>query len=173
MSNLGFFGRRQPLQPSMPTGEVLGTYETYPEAQSVVDRLAKGEFTVANVAIVGNDLKTVERVTGRLSYARAALGGALSGLWLGLFVGVVLLLFAPTPAAGAAPLIAAPLIAAAFGMFFSLVTYSIERRRRDFTSTTQVIASNYHVIVAPELLEKARDVLARTPADVPPTRPTP
>ena len=50
------------------------------------------------VSIVGNDLKMVERVTGRLSYPRVALSGALSGMWFGLFVGVMLSFFTPTPA---------------------------------------------------------------------------
>ena len=43
--------------------------------------------------IVGTELKQVERVTGRLTYARAAMAGAASGLWMGLFVGFLLSLF--------------------------------------------------------------------------------
>ena len=43
--------------------------------------------------IVGTDLKQVERITGRLTTGKVALGGALSGLWLGLFVGVIFSLF--------------------------------------------------------------------------------
>ena len=54
----------------VPRGDVLGTYDTYPEAQSVIDRLAKADFPVAQLSIVGNDLKTVERVTRKLSWHR-------------------------------------------------------------------------------------------------------
>ena len=46
-------------------------------------------------------------------------------------------------------------------MLFSLIAYAVNRRTHDFTSMTQVLASNYQVIVDPELAEKARDVLAR------------
>ena len=37
----------------------------------------------------------------------------------------------------------------------------LDARTHDFTSMTQVLASNYQVIVDPDLAEAARDVLAR------------
>ncbi|MET0302518.1 MAG: general stress protein [Microbacteriaceae bacterium] len=163
MTNPGLFGRRPPAIPTLPRGEVLGTYDTYPEAQKVVDRLAKAEFEVARVSIVGSDLKTVERVTGRLTYGRAALAGGLSGLWFGLFLGLLFVLFAPE--SGLSILLAALLIGAAFGMLFGLITYAVQRRSHDFTSMTQVLASRYDVLVAPELLAKAQDALQRSPSE--------
>jgi len=163
VSNQNPFGRRGPASPSLPRGDVLGTYDTYLEAQGVVDRLAKAEFEVKKLSIVGNDLKTVERVTGKSSYGRSALGGALSGMWLGLFFGLLLSLFSPNPGAFAL-LGAAVLIGAGFGMIFGLVSYAISRRQRDFTSTHQVLASNYQIIIDPELTAKAQDVLMRNPA---------
>jgi len=164
VSNQTPFGRRAADTQRLPKGDVLGTYDTYAEAQSVVDRLAKGDFTVADLSIVGNDLKTVERVTRRLSWNRAALEGALSGAWFGLFVGVLLTFFSPVINWGY--LIAALLIGAVAGMFFRLISYGVARRSRDFDSQTQVLASNYQVLVAGEHLAKAQDVLARpAPAD--------
>ena len=56
---------------------------------------------------------------------------------------------------------AAMLIGAGFGMLFGIVTYSLSRRRRDFTSTHQVLASNYQVIIDPTLAAQALEVLAR------------
>jgi len=70
-ANRGPLGR-QPNLLRVPKGDVLGTYDTYPEAQAVVDRLAKADFPVAQLSIVGNDLKSVERVTRKLSWSRAA-----------------------------------------------------------------------------------------------------
>lgn len=138
---------------------MLGTYETYIEAQQVVDRLSKADFDVAKLAIVGNDLKTVERVTGKLTYGRAAVEGALSGAWFGLFLGLLFFLLSTTPNFGF--LGAAALIGSGFGMLFGIVRYAIDRRRRDFTSTHQVLASNYQIISAPELTAKAQELLAR------------
>jgi hypothetical protein len=161
MSNQSPFGRRTPVLPSIPKGDVLGTYETYLEAQNVVDRLAKADFEVKQLSIVGNDLKTVERVTGKLSYGRTALAGAASGAWFGLFFGVLLILFSPTPQLGLVA--AAALIGAGFGMLLGLVGYAINRRRRDFTSTHQVLASSYQIIIDSELTAKAQQVLAQPP----------
>ena len=162
MTNSPLFGRRAAQIPSVPRGEVLGAYDTYLEAQQVVDRLAKAEFDVAKLAIVGSDLKTVERVTGRLTYARAAMTGAASGAWFGLFIGLILILFSPSPnlsfvAAGA-------LIGVGFGVLFGVVSYTLQRRRRDFMSTQTVLASRYEIIIEPTLAVSAREVLARTPA---------
>jgi len=159
VSNQSAFGRRPQALPTLPQGDVLGTYETYVEAQSVVDRLAKAEFEVKKLAIVGNDLKTVERVTGKLTYGRTAATGAASGAWFGLFVGVLLFLFSSTPNFGFVA--AAALIGAGFGMLFGIVSYSLGRRRRDFTSTHQVLASNYQIIIDPTLTAKAQQVLDR------------
>ncbi len=158
MTNAPLFGRRRQGQPKLPRGEVLGTYDTYPEAQRIVDRLAKAEFDVSRVSIVGNDLKTVERVTGKLSYGRAALAGAASGAWFGLFFGLLLILLSPAP--NFAFVGAAALIGAGFGMLFGLVTYGVNRRTRDFTSMTQVLASNYQIIIDPTMLERAQSLLA-------------
>ena len=161
-ANRGPFGR-QPNFLKVPKGEVLGTYDTYPEAQAIVDRLAKAEFAVSQLSIVGNDLKSVERVTRKLSWSRAALEGALSGAWFGLFVAVLLTFFSPT--INWAIFGAAVLIGAASGMLFRLVSYGISRRSRDFESTNQVLASNYQVLVDPSLLSQAQETLARPSTD--------
>lgn len=153
------YGRPGPDRQRVPQGDVLGTYETYAEAQAAVDHLAKADFAVGEVSIIGNDLKTVERVTRKLSWNRAALEGALSGAWFGLFAGLLLTFFSPT--INWSFFLAALLIGAIAGMFFRLVSYGIARRSRDFDSQTQVLASNYQVIVAAGDLEKARDALAR------------
>ncbi|WP_349901715.1 general stress protein [Parafrigoribacterium humi] len=160
MSGQNPFQRRGPVFPTLPRGDVLGTYDTYVEAQSVVDRLARAEFPVKQVSIVGSELKTVERVTGKLTYGRAAGAGAASGVWFGLFIGLVLFIFSPVPNA-VVYVGAAALIGAGFGMLFGIVSYALNRRRRDFTSTHQVLASKYEIIVDPSLVMRAQELLAR------------
>jgi hypothetical protein len=154
-----FRGRASAQSPVLPKGEIVATYETYAEAQKAVDTLAKADFPVKELSIVGSDLKTVERVTGKLTWGRVALAGAASGAWLGVFFGLLFFLFSPD-GTGLPFLFAAILMGAGFGMLFGLVSYGLNRRRRDFTSTMQVIASNYQVIVNSELLNKARNLLA-------------
>ena len=159
MSNQEPFPRRSPLVPVMPKGGVLGTYDTYQEAQHVVDKLAKADFDVRQLSIVGSDLKTVEHVTGKLTYGRSALAGAATGAWLGLFAGSLLFLFTSSPNITYA--FAVILLGAAFGMLFGIVSYAINRRRRDYTSTHQVIATSYQVIAPSGSLVRAQELLQR------------
>ena len=149
--------QRQVMYPSVPRGEVVATFETYPEAQLAVDVLARADFPVDQVSIVGSDLKTVERVTGKLTWGRVALAGAVSGVWLGIFFGLLIVIFSPTTSFGF--LIAAVIIGAGFGMLFGLVSYAITRRRRDYTSMTQVLATSYSIVVDPGIANRARNLL--------------
>ncbi|WP_139418459.1 general stress protein [Agromyces laixinhei] len=142
----------------MPKGETVASFETYAEAQAAVDTLAKAEFPVKELAIVGTDLTSVERITGKLTWGRAAAAGALSGAWLGTFLGLLFFIFAPT-GASVGILISAVLIGAGFGVIFGVVSYSLNRRRRDFTSVGQVLAARYAIIAANAHIDRARSVL--------------
>lgn len=146
---------------TVPAGDTVGSYTSYLDAQKAVDYLADQQFPVQLVSIVGNDLKMVERVTGRLSYPRVALSGALSGMWFGLFVGVMLSFFSPT--GGYFSIVTSVLMGAAFFMLFGIVTYAMQRGKRDFTSTSQVVATNYDVVVAFEASHEARRMLQQLP----------
>jgi len=161
-----FGGRVGRAFPTLPKGETVASYETYAEAQEAVDRLAKAEFPVRELSIVGTDLTSVERITGTLSWGRAAAAGALSGAWFGTFLGLLLFIFSPT-GASIGILGSAILLGAGFGAIFSVVSYSINRRRRDFTSVMQVLATRYAVIAEPEHVARARQVLGTTDAAFP------
>ncbi len=161
-----FGGRTAQAFPTLPRGDVLGTYDSYPEAQRVVAKLAESDFPVAKLSIVGNDLKTVERVTGKMTYGRAALAGALSGLWLGFFIGIVLTLFSPSAGGLFA---AAALIGAGFGVLYGIVSFAITKRQRDFTSVHQVLATTYQIVVDPQLTGQAQRILGQVGAATPHT----
>ena len=70
-----------PLRLEFP--QSLAVYDDYAAAQQAVDFLSDKEFPIENCMIVGTDLKRVERITGRLSWGRVAMGGILSGLFRG------------------------------------------------------------------------------------------
>lgn len=160
MTNAGPLGGRRGIPlPSVPKGDVIASYETYSEAQQTVDVLARADFPVNGVSIVGNDLKSVEHITGRLSWGRVALAGAASGAWFGIFLAIVLFIF-NTGRADLSLEFAAVLLGAGFGMLFSLVSYALTRSRRDYTSQTAVLATSYAVVVDPEHANRARNVLA-------------
>ena len=140
----------------------LGVFDRYEDAQRAVDYLSDQEFPVQNVMIVGTELRQVERVTGRLTYARAALAGAASGAWMGLFVGILLSLFSNGSNAFAA-VVTGILIGVVFGMTMGLATYAATGGRRDFTSVTQVVATRYEVLVEHKLLLRAQELLQHMP----------
>lgn len=150
---------RIPKTPTLPHGEQVASYATYIEAQRAVDHLADKEFPVQLVTIVGTDLRMVERVTGRLSYPRVALAGLASGAWFGLFVGLLLTFFNPSGETSF-PIFAAVAIGAAFGMLFSVVSYSFTGGKRDFTSASQIVATSYAVLCGAEKAHQARQLLA-------------
>jgi hypothetical protein len=151
-------GRGRRAVPTIPRGDTVATFHSYSDAQNAVDTLAQADFPVKQIFIVGSDLKSVERVTGKLTYGRAALAGTISGVYLGVFIGLLLFIVAPATMTFVYA-IAAVLIGAGFGMLFGVVTYAINRRRRDFTSVMQVLASSYSLIVEPGLVNRARNAL--------------
>ncbi|BDZ63396.1 hypothetical protein GCM10025877_03340 [Agromyces mangrovi Wang et al. 2018] len=164
-------GGRGTKFPTVPKGDEAASFETYAEAQAAVDRLARADFPVKQLSIVGTDLTSIERVTGRMSWGRAAGAGALSGLWFGMFLGLLFFIVTPTDQSFGV-LFAALLLGAGFGMLFGLVTYTINRRRRDFTSVMQVAAGRYALIVEPGLGARAREILGPDASTAPAPAPT-
>ena len=139
----------------------LGVYEDYALAQKVVDHLSDHEFPVENCMIVGTDLKQVERITGRLTNGRVAAAGALSGLWLGLFVGLIFSFFGT---GSALPIILATVaFGALFGVIWALVGYAATRGQRDFSSISRIVATRYEVLVEHKHAAAGRELLTQLP----------
>jgi hypothetical protein len=139
----------------------LGRYDTYEKAQRAVDYLSDHEFPVQNVLIVGTDLKQLERVTGRLTRGRVAVGGVVSGAWLGLFVGLIFALLDTSSGAGFTGVILTVAFGAVFGLVWALIGYAITGGTRDFTSVTQVVATQYEVLVEHRFVQQGRELLAQ------------
>ena len=159
----------------------LGVFEQYVDAQKAVDTLSDNHFPVENCLIVGTDLKQMERVTARLTWGRVSVGGLLSGVWLGLFVGLILSLFA-RPSNPLTLLVSTSLYGALFGLIWSVVGYAFTRGARDFSSVSQVVATRYEVFCEHKFAQQAREILAKAGlgggatgfgASVPPVPPTP
>jgi hypothetical protein len=151
--------------PGLPTGLSVGTYDTYADAQRAVDHLADQKFPVENLAIVGTDLRQVERVTGRMTWAKAALGGLGTGAWLGLFVGLLLGLF--TDEGWGQIILFSVLWGALFMLILALVGYAATGGRRDFTSQSVTIAGHYEIFCQHQHAERARELLAKLSLQTP------
>lgn len=157
------------LTPSSPLRlqypQSLAVYDDYAQAQKSVDFLADADFPVQQLMIVGTDLKRIERVTGRLTWSKVAVGGILSGLWLGVFIGLVFALF--TEEGLWQVLLGTALMGATFGLVWALTGYALTRGQRDFSSVTQVVATKYEVLVENKHAAQARELLAKLPGALP------
>ena len=138
----------------------VGVFATYPAAEQAVDQLADNGFPVGNLAIVGTDLRTVERVIARKTWGTVLGQGAMQGLSTALILVLVLWLFVP-----GANVIALLLAALAFSvlvsMGFAALGYSVSRGARDFTSVQQTVATRYEVLCEHKVAEQAREMLAQ------------
>lgn len=137
----------------------IGVFDKYADAQRAVDTLSDKDFPVQNCLIVGTELRQLERVTGRLTWSRVLLGGALSGIWLGLFVGLIFALFD----AGNNPmqLVASTvLFGAVFGLVWAAIGYAMTRGQRDFTSVSRIVPGRFEILVEHKVAQQAREILA-------------
>jgi hypothetical protein len=145
----------------------LGVYDKYEQAQQVVDYLSDHDFAVQNMAIVGTELRSVERVTGRLTRQKAALASTISGAWMGLFIGFAFALFGKGNQVGF--VITVVVFGAVFGLIWSQIGFAALTRggTRDFSSVTQVVATKYEVLVEHRLADRARELLMSMPGGAP------
>ena len=137
----------------------LATYDSYAEAQRTVDFLADKDFPVQDVMIVGTDLKQVERVRGRLTTGKVVVGGLLSGIWIGVFVGLIFAMFEGSD--GLLPrMLSTMAMGAVFGAVWAWLGYRSTGGRRDFTSISQVVASRYEVLCEHKHVQRGRELMA-------------
>lgn len=140
----------------------VGIYNTYADAQKAVDYLADEKFEVQNLAIVGTDLKSVERVLGRRNWGTVVTQGLQSGVSTGLLVALVLLIFS-RPGSFLLLLTVSLTIGIALGIGFSAAAYAMSRGKRDFTSITQTVATKYEVLCEHKVAAQAREMLQGMP----------
>lgn len=138
-------------------GETVASFPTYEAAQKAVSSLIAGEVPAKEIAIVGQGLRSIERVTGRLGYATAARQGAINGVLLGLLFSAFVVL--GTPSVPIQAFVGIIFVGIAIGMLLSIITYSLIRRRRDFASVMQVVADHYEVTVLGSSIHRARELL--------------
>lgn len=139
--------------------QVVASFTTYGQAQSVVDRLSDSSFPVEHTAIVGRDVSIVERVTGRMTKTRAAAMGAFGGAWFGLFIGFFFGLFTIGPV-WLSLVVAGLVIGAVWGAVFGFVAQWATHGQRDFASRSGLIAARYEVTVTDAYAERARQMLS-------------
>jgi hypothetical protein len=161
---VSMMGGRLP-QGADEVGELVASFPTYEAAQKAVSALIAAEIPARDIAIVGQGLRSIERVTGRLGYATAAKSGAINGVLLGLLFSAIFVIGSPSVPIQA--FVGVIFVGIAIGMLLSIITYSFVRRRRDFASVMQVVADHYEVSIAAGSVQRARQILGRQGAPEP------
>ena len=150
--------------PAIPNGEVLADFPQYAEAVAYVEKLVRNDFPAGFIAIVGSDLRSVERVRGKMSYARVAFSGAVTGAWIGL---IYAFLFGPAidtaniASDANGTLGSAIVIGAGVGMLFNVLRFSLSRSKREFVSQSSIVAAKYQVQVPANMLSQANEAAAK------------
>jgi hypothetical protein len=145
----------------------VASFESYAEAERAVDFLADRRFPVERVSIVGRDLEYVEQITGRMTYARAALNGALTGALIGVLVGWLFGLFDWSD-----PVVSALWLAldglwfgALVGALMGLILHALSGGRRDFSAIGAMRANRYEVLVEEAVASEAERLLGEIHAN--------
>ena len=144
---------------TIPTGVELGAYSKYEDAQRAVDYLSDHDFPVKKVSIVGEDLRMVERITGRLDYGRVAASGAATGAWFGVMMALVMWIV--VGGFGLVDFLVPVVVGAAFGILLGVGSYALRPKTRDFTSASTVVAQRYVVIADPSVATGMQEALAK------------
>ncbi|MFN8126658.1 MAG: general stress protein [Candidatus Nanopelagicales bacterium] len=153
-----------PEPPDVMQRPVLASFDNYLAAQKAVDTLSDNRFPVQHVAIVGEDLRLVEAVLGRMSWGRAALGGMATFAWFGVLIGLFVSFFGSQDTAPTQMILLGLLFGAAFGIVFGLASYAFTGGRRDFVSRQALQATRYDVRCDAEVIGQARQILGLAPA---------
>ncbi|MCP2242413.1 general stress protein [Lentzea aerocolonigenes] len=141
----------------------IASFTNYRDAERAVDFLSDNKFPVDRTAIIGNDVRMVEQVVGRMNWGRALLNGAVSGAIPGLLFGWIFGLFdLINPLVTSLTLALYGLVfGAIIGAIIGAISYGMQRGRRDFSSVTAMVPSRYDLVVDEEVAGEAQQLLAK------------
>jgi hypothetical protein len=152
------------MQPSLMSStsksrRVISSFKQYADAQKAVDYLSDEKFEVSRIAIIAEELRYVEQVTGRLDSGRAALQGLIRGGMLGSLIGLVVGFLSTAPTLEL--VIRGAFVGLLFGLSSSLITYWMTGGQRDFSSFASMQAGRFDVVADDEVADKAAGILER------------
>lgn len=139
----------------------VGVFDKYADAQAAVDHLSDQKFPVENLAIVGTELKLVERIRGRRDWRTVLVGGVTNGISTGLIVGILLSLFGN--GSFWAMFAMAMIVSIALSVLFAAVSYATTGGKRDFVSMTQTVPARFEILCEHKVAAQARELLQARP----------
>jgi hypothetical protein len=155
--------QRQTKVDASPRRRTIASYARYEDAERAVDWLSDQGFAVERGAIVGNGLRSVERVTGRVTVWRAALLGGGEGMLIGAFFALLFGIVFTAPEFGGL-LLYSLLVGGVSGSALGALAHTTLGGRRDFASTLGIEAERYEVQVDEAVAAEAKQVLDAMPS---------
>ncbi|MGW3417335.1 general stress protein [Streptomyces phaeochromogenes] len=143
----------------------IASYTAYQAAERGVDHLSDQGFPVERVAIVGQDTRLVEQVTGRMGHGGAVLHGAASGALPGALIGWIfgLLNWLDPVVPGLLLALYGLVFGALVGALLGLLVHAAQRGRRDFAPVSSMQPSRYDDVADDALADEAVRLLAELP----------
>jgi hypothetical protein len=141
----------------------VASFIRHADAEAAVEYLATHNFPVERTAIVGEDVRLIEQVVGRVSYGRAALHGAGSGAVPGILIGWLFGVFDwfhPVIASIALALYGL-LFGAVIGALLGVLFHALQHGRRDFVAVQTMLPSRYELMVDDEVADHAARLIAQ------------
>jgi hypothetical protein len=121
----------------------VATFASLGEVQDALAGVADEGFGIDRATIVGTDLRLVEKVSGRMTAARAAGYGTVAGAWLGALIAAFAAIFT----------------AKSVGAVFGAIAYRFAGPRDGITGNVTLVASRYELRCDPDSAEWLRDRL--------------
>lgn len=141
----------------------VASFVRYADAAAAVNYLANNNFPVERTAIVGEDVRLIEQIIGRVGYGRAAWHGAGSGAVPGVLIGWLFGVFDwfhPVIASVALALYGL-LFGAVIGALLGVLFHALQHGRRDFAAVQVMSPSRYELMVDDEVADAATRLLAQ------------
>ncbi|WP_075725666.1 general stress protein [Corynebacterium aquilae] len=147
-----------PAPRSMPTGWPVGSFETYEQAQQIVNELvADPAVPPTALTIVGLGPMEVEHVVAPVTWVRLLFSSLVQSVALGMLIGLVFGLTGNNMAETMASAVAMTVV---FGLVVTFVPQLFAPRRKKFLTRTELVATRYDVLCDPEFAPHARDLVA-------------
>lgn len=148
------------------TGELayprcVAEFSDYTSAQNTVDRLVSAGLPPHEIAVVGRNLRSVERVVAATTLGAAARFGAVLGAWCGLAFGLSFML-AADPRGFSLP-VSTAVLGALIGLAWATIERALPSRgnaRSYPAAPVRLVADHYEIQVEHRHAERAREVLA-------------
>jgi hypothetical protein len=151
--------RRDTRRASAGTG-IVATFGSYTDARQAADHLARRGFPAGRLAIVGADLRVVQRIVGRWTWWHAIATGAFAGAVGGLLLGA-LLAGATASVLGTVDVLAwTAAWGAVIGAGLASFIHASSGRRRCICARARLVPHEFELHADVDLVEDARTLLS-------------